>query len=221
MLAGWSAAWGYAEWQLAAPNRLVTQWQKRGWADDMAPWGWIYAAYRRAIEVNPANADYPAQMGGIRMWRAHQARLFPGAMRAEAAEAVIWYRRALRLRPASGALWAHLAGARYIAQGFDDGVSAAIERAAALAPWDVTVQRRLSGIGIPNWSQTPESDRSRILAVVRNAMRLPESANAVDEYVIDLAIEYNWLGQLEPLLVNDRQRAVLARKLEHRNRPRT
>jgi len=180
-------------------------WEKQRYVNDAEQWSRAYARLLFARRLNPLNADHSADLGRLmewRSWREPSGGLEFARTRANAEE---FYEEAIRRRPTWGFAWANYAENRLLLGKLDDKFLHALKRAASLAPWEPWVQRKIAWMGMATWAELPNRSREIVRENVRRAVQLENFPNEI----VRLAVQYNWLDELKPMLKSDRQIAAL------------
>jgi hypothetical protein len=84
-----------------------------------------------------------------------------------------------------------------------------LEKAIVLAPWEPGVQLKVAWIGMAAWDDLPNPMR----VIVEDSIRrtVDTDSNLID--AVRLAVQYDWLDHLTPMIRTERQLAVLERVL--------
>ncbi len=188
----------------------MTSWEAQRRVSESNQWERAYSRLLFARRLNPLNADYSANLGRLMewgSWRESPDSLDFTRLRANAES---FYLEAIRKRPSWGYAWANFAENRLLQGDSDEEFLAALEMAMVLAPWEPWVQRKVAWMGMATWEKL--SDRTRTL-VKENIRRAMDLETFTDE-IVRLAVHYDWLEHLRPMLHSERQLAVLKFVLE-------
>lgn len=189
-LAACGLLFGYLSWigatlaaQLITEDsaRLVKQWS----ADGAAPAVQVRKAMRRqvqAIALAPRNAEAKLMLARITWWQSGQGA--PGGPPSAETGAQMLYAllTAARDNPGLAATWAAIAKVKYLRRDFDAVFQVALERMAALAPWEGHVQLTMASIGLDAWDDL-RSDTQRRLVADAVARGLVHDESAMRELV--------------------------------------
>jgi hypothetical protein len=196
---------GIADLASVSANVWMRDWEDQGYMRDPAQWDDAYGRLSLARGLNPLSADYSADLGRLMDWQSlHQS---PGSAEYSAyrAHAGQFHAEAIVKRPSWGYAWAHYAENQLLVGNRGDEFLLALEKAIVLAPWEPGVQIKTAWIGMATWDDLP--NHMRVL-VEENIRRTVETdRNLID--AVRLAIQYDWLDQLTPMMRTERQVAVL------------
>lgn len=169
---------GIASYQADA---FLSDWQSKGNEPSPRAWQVAHDAAQRAIALYPvANGEYLQRLGLIQQWQ--QFRLpFGSAEASESRRAALHSLRAAgQARPTWPEHWTALAYAKLYLLEFDSEFHHALERAHALGPWRIEVNRRLAEIGLIAWPQLSSEQRRQILESARRTVAYSgKEANAL------------------------------------------
>jgi hypothetical protein len=193
----------------------MRQWEEQRQSGDSRDWESAYARLSLAHGLNPLSADYSADLGRLMEWRAwHQLSAGDdgGPDRERAGR---FYQQALGNRPSWGFAWAHYAENRLLAGYRDEEFRQALEKAMTLAPWEPVVQRKIAWMGMAAWDDLPPATRKSVEQSVRRTLTMESRFDDI----VRLAVQYDWLNYLAPLMRSHRQSQALERVLESSNQP--
>ena len=180
-------------------------WAGQRHVSNIRQWDNAYSRLLLAHRLNPLNADYSADLGGLMEWKAwRHAPDDPEYIR-DRANSEFFYAKAIRARPGWGYAWANFAENRLL-QGKSDGKFLhAIEMAIDYAPWEPWVQKKVAWMGMATWNELPD----RMRPMVKESIRRTVDLEIFHYEIVRLAIQYNWLDHLRPMLHTDRQLKAL------------
>lgn len=205
---------GIADLARATANVWMRNWEKQGHVGSVDEWTTVYERLSLARRLNPFSADASADLGRLMAWRSlgHAARRAP--YESSLSRAAQFYAESIEKRPSWGYAWAHYAESRLLLGDRGDGFLLALERAILLAPWEPGVQRKAVWIGLAAWNDLPEHLRDLVRENVGRSIAFDPQ---LDE-VVRLAIQFDWLDQLIPMLRTGRQLDALGRIVEQNRR---
>ena len=189
----------------------MTSWEAQRRVSDVGQWNQAHSRLLMAHRLNPLNADYSANLGHLMAWRSwHESPDSLESTRARA-DAEAFHLDAISRRPSWGYAWANFAENRFLQGSTDEKFLRAIEMAMALAPWEPMVQRKIAWVGMATWEDLPHSTRELVKENVRRIVELEDFSNQI----VRLAVQFDWLDHLKPMLHTERQRRGLTSVLEH------
>jgi len=190
-------------------------WEGQGNVRDVRQWDRAYSRLLLARRLNPLNADYSADLGRLMEWRAwSQSPVSPEYVSART-DAEFFYTEAIRARPGWGYAWANFAQNRLLRGQTDEDFFRALEMAVVRAPWEPRVLQQVAWMGMATWDELPIRMRPIVSEGIRRAVELENFPYEI----VRLAVQYDWLDDLRPMLHTDRQLEALAfvlRQLESR-----
>jgi hypothetical protein len=187
----------------------MREWEEQMLVGEPGDWHSAYERLKLARRLNPLNADYSADLGRLMEWQAW--RYLPESAEGMnyRARADFFYREAIGKRPIWGFAWAHFAENRLLSGNRDGEFMMALEKAIRLAPWEPGVQRKVAWMGMATWAEQPPLMRR---LVEESVARTVTGGGDVEE-LARLAIQYDWLHRLTPMMRTRRQSAALERVL--------
>lgn len=185
-------------------------WERQGYVNDAQQWDQAYFRLSLARRLNPLKADYSADLGRLMEWRAW--RQLPDAPEnaRDRAIAEFFYREAIGSRPGWGYAWANFAENRLLQGKLDVEFLRALEMATIYAPWEPWVLLKVAWMGMATWDQLPDHMRP----IVKESIRRLVELEAFPYDIVRLAVQYNWLDRLTPMLHTKRQLDALEFVLE-------
>jgi len=183
----------------------MTSWETQRRVSDAAQWNQAHSRLLMAHRLNPLNADYSANLGHLMEWRSWHASQGSREFTRDRANAEAFYLDAISRRPSWGYAWANFAENRLLQGNADEKFLRAMEMAMALAPWEPLVQRKIAWIGMATWEDLPHSTRELVRENIRRIVELEDFSTQI----VRLAIHYDWLDHLIPMLHTERQRKGL------------
>jgi len=183
----------------------MREWEERGSMDDAEKWDMAYGRVLLARRVYPLNADSSADLGRLMEWQSW--RQLPGSVESlkYRGRASRFYVETIGKRPSWGLAWALYAENQLLSGDRGSEFLAALEKAIVLAPWEPGVQRKVAWLGMSSWDELPVSLRVVVESSIRRSVALETNLNEL----VRVAIQYDWLDRLRPMMRTDRQRAAL------------
>jgi hypothetical protein len=160
--------------------------------------------------LNPLNADYSADLGRLMEWRAWQYLPEDVKSKEARAKAARYYEETLGKRPSWGFAWAHYGENRLLSGIADEKFVAALEMAMVLAPWEPRVQRKVAWMGMATWDVLPAGTQNEVEQSIARSVALDIEL----EELVRLAIQYDWLDRLRPMMRTEKQSVLLRRVLD-------
>ena len=180
-------------------------WENKRHVTDNQQWEKAYSRLLLAHRLNPLNANYTADLGRLMEWSSWRHPLDDPKYIGERANAEYFYKNAIRARPTWGYAWANFAENRLLQGKFDKKFLHAIEMSIDYGPWEPWVLKKVAWMGMATWDELPERVRPKIKASIRRSVAIESDLNEI----VRLAIQYDWLDNLKPMLLTDRQREAL------------
>ena len=183
----------------------MLSWQEQGKVSDRAQWETAFERLQLARRLSPLNAGYSADLGRLMEW--HSWQQSPGSGRSVASRALAeeYYLEAISSRPSWGFAWAHYAENRLLQGRSGKEFQIALGRAIELSPWEPGVQRKVAWMGMAVWDLLPTELRDRVRENIERAVQLD-----VYRYeIVRLAVQYDWLQHLKPMMRSESQVATL------------
>jgi hypothetical protein len=205
-LASLAIVFGVADLADNSARGWMTSWETQRRVSDVAQWNQAHSRLLMAHRLNPLNADYSANLGHLMEWRSwHESPDSLGFTQARA-DAEVFYLEAVGRRPSWGYAWANFAETRLLQGKSDEKFLRAMEMAISLAPWEPVVQRKIAWMGMATWGDLPDSTRELVRESILRIVELEDYSSQI----VRLAVHYDWLEHLKPMLRTKRQRAALA-----------
>ena len=209
--------WGAAAWYAKASDDLVSGWVETTYIQSPEEIILAMDYNNRAQELEPDNPGHHFTAAQLFEWRGYLQRKSPGYWKSNIQEAEQEYRWIIGRLPASGYAWISLAESLMEQKIFSDDVTAAIQHAIRLGPWDPMVLRRLVHLGMKHWEQLPGSIRRETEAAVSRALAMPHHHHVrLEEYVFRTAIAYKWEDNLRKLITTDTHLDLFQRILQRK-----
>ena len=205
---------GIADLAGATANLWMRDWEKQGHLGSANEWTAVYERLSLARRLNPLSADVSADFGRLMDWRSLDHAPGSAAYASSRSRATQFYAESIEKRPSWGYAWAHYAQSRLLLGDRGEDFLLALERAILLAPWEPGVQRKVAWIGLAAWEDLPESLRHLVRESVGRSIGFDPQ---LDE-VVRLAVQFDWLEQLIPMLRTGRQLDALGRIVEQNQR---
>lgn len=212
-LSGVALIFGVADLAGTSANVWMRGWEAQGYLSDSAQWSSAYDRIRLARRLNPLSADYSADLGRLMDWQSLRKASDTAHFRKYRKRASGFYREAIEKRPGWGYAWAHYAESQFLLGNREDELFLALEKAILLAPWEPQVQRKVAWIGIASWDRLP----NRLRTIFEGSIRRTVATDSNLLFTARIAIQYNWVGHLLPLLHTARQQAMLEYALQMAN----
>jgi hypothetical protein len=200
---------GIADLASVSARIWMRGWEEQGYMSDLAQWDDAYRRLSLARRLNPLSADYSADLGRLMDWQSLRRSPESAEYVAYRARASRFHGEAIGKRPGWGYAWAHYAENRLFLGNRGDDFLLALEKAIVLAPWEPGVQLKVAWIGMAAWDDLPNPMR----VIVEDSIRrtVDTDSNLID--AVRLAVQYDWLDHLTPMIRTERQLAVLERVL--------
>jgi hypothetical protein len=203
-------ALGIADLAGVSANVWMQGWEKQGYVREPAEWDYAYSRLGLARSINPLSADYSADLGRLMDWQS--LRQSPGSakfteFRRRAGQ---FHAEALGKRPGWGYAWAHYAENQLLLGNRGGDFLLALEKAIVLAPWEPGVQIKIAWIGMASWDDLP----IRMRVLFEESILRTVQANDNFNDTVRLAIQYDWLDYLKPMIHTERQLAMFEHVLQ-------
>ena len=176
-------------------------WERQGHVNDSQQWDQAYSRLLLARRLNPLKADYSADLGHLMEWRAWRQLTDSPEEEHDRANAEFFYMEAIGARPGWGYAWANFAENRLLQGKLDVEFLRALEMATIYAPWEPWVLQKVAWMGMATWDQLPD----RMRPIVKESIRRIVVLEAFPYDIVRLAVQYNWLDHLTPMLHTKRQ----------------
>ena len=174
-----TAVLGYAVY--ASANRGLADWNSMRWRHEIAGWAerraspppdQLQEAITTLIEATELTPDDPTLIEHLGI--AHELRAAgspPGSQswRLNLAQALVYFRKAARLRPTSSYTWTNILLAKYRLGEIDDEFFDAMRHALDFGPWEPAVQLIVADTGLGAWEKLDSGLRDRVNENLRRA----------------------------------------------------
>lgn len=200
---------GVANLANVSTHEWMREWEERRLVGEPKDWDTAYQRLKLARHLNPLNADYSMDLGRLMEWQAWRYSPENAESMKYRARASQFYSEAIGKRPSWGFAWAHYAENRLLSGTRDGKFMIALEKAMLLAPWEPGVQRKVAWMGMATWAEQPAVMRRSVEESIRRTVNMEGDV----EELARLAIQYNWLDQLRPMMRTNQQLAALDRVL--------
>lgn len=183
----------------------MVAWEERGAVSSPDEWQAASDRLLLARRLRPLDADVSADLGRLMEWRSWQENPGSEGFKASRNLAAEFYREAIARRPSWGYVWAHHAENLFLQGHRGAEFQASLRRAIALAPWEPGVQRKVAWMGMAAWEILPADLQREVKETVARGVNL-------DFYryeIIRLAVQYDWLAHLEPMMQSEGQTVAL------------
>lgn len=204
---------GVADLASVSANVWMREWEGRGNIDQPSQWDLAYSRLRLARRLNPLSADYSAGLGQLMEWRSWQQSPESAEFLIARRQAGQFYAETIARRPGWGFAWAHYAENLLLSGDQGQAFLDALRKAIVLAPWEPGVQRKVAWMGMATWRDLPDYMHNLVEESIRRTVELDTNLNEV----VRLAVQYDWLDHLVPMLQSDRQLAALEFVLRQRD----
>ena len=202
-------ALGVANLASVSTHAWMREWEERRLVGEPKDWNTAYQRLELARHLNPLNADYSANLGRLMEWQAWRHLPESAESMKYRARSSQFYAAAIRKRPSWGFAWAHYAENRLLSGNRDSKFMTALKNAVLLAPWEPGVQRKVAWMGMATWSEQPAVMRRLVEESIDRTVKMGGNL----EELARLAIQYDWLDRLRPMMRTNRQSAALDRVL--------
>ncbi|WP_126455607.1 hypothetical protein [Sulfuriflexus mobilis] len=193
-------SWGGAELVVKQPRYLMQQWEQGKRDKTTEDWQAAVEAMRLALRLNPDNPDYNYELGRLYAWRALEKPLWTEHARKYRAQAIGYYRKAVRQRPVWSLAWIQLAMNKTLNQELDDEAKAALEHAITYGPWEYGVHRQIIWLGLASWDHLPASTQQKITAVIEQSLMTKRDIR----YIHETAERFMWQEQLNAIVTGQK-----------------
>ena len=193
----------------ATARAKMRGWEERLRLDDPGDWTLAYRRLGLSRRLNPLNADHSADLGHLAEWRSWSLPPADPRRLELLAEARRFHSEAVGKRPSWGFAWARLAENRMLSGLVDDDFVASLDNAMRLAPWEPGVQRKVAWMGMAAWDGLPAATRRAVEESIRRSVIL----ELHPEELVRLALQYDWLERLRPMMQTPRSRSALSKVL--------
>ena len=180
-------------------------WQERGNVSDRAQWESAVERLQLARRLSPLNADYSADLGRLMEWHSWQQSPGSEGFATSRALADEFYLAAISRRPSWGFAWAHYAENQLRQCHSGNEFQTALRKAIELSPWEPGVQRKVAWMGMAVWDLLPTELRDSVRENIERAVQLDVHRHEI----VRLAVQYNWLQHLRPMMRSEGQIATL------------
>jgi hypothetical protein len=167
---------GLADASYVSARHAMLPWARAGTAPGPGEWRAVRDAMQAAHEHEPDNPLFVEELGRLYELRARGLDPRQPVVEAFLARALEEFRTAARMRPASPTTWANIAMLKLRLGVLDAEFYAAAEHAARLGPWEPGVQRRLSEIGVNDWSKLNPTGRTLTMAAAERGLQMQPHA---------------------------------------------
>jgi len=203
----WSIAWGVADLAMASPRLALAAWSETREAPAADAWRRLVARAGGARRLNPLDAGYVATIARLHHWLAWRRPWWEPRTHAYRRLATRGFAAAIARRPSWGFAWGLHAESAALAGRPPAQVAASIRNAARLGPWEPGVQVTIARVGVALFDALDRETRGVVRLAFARALRLDDDAPRL----IGIAVQHQWVDEIEPLLASDRQRALLER----------
>jgi len=160
-------------------------------------------AYALAQRVDGRRPDLLAGLGDMHAMLVADAPPWDAEAKEHRRAALDYYRAAIVRRPSWPHTWANLAVIKFRLVELDREFLTALERAAALGPWEPEVQKTVADLGLAAWDVLPEETRAQVRADIERGMRRQ------GETMVRLALRHRRADVVAPLVQNDNRLAAV------------
>lgn len=200
-----SLSHGFADLAAGSARAWMREWQQQRQLSSAEQWTDAVERLSLARRLNPLNADYSADLGRLTEWRSWLQTAPDETSRASRALAGELYRESLGKRPSWGFAWAHYAENQMLSGQPGPDLEKSLRRSIELAPWEPGVQLKVAFVGMAAWDSLSPELRDDVTDSVERAVQL----DVHRDEIVRLAIQYDWLDNLIPLMRTERQIATL------------
>ena len=207
-LAVWAGIRGGSQALAYGPRQLIDRWHQQKLSRDPVRWERANAQLIRAHAWNRDDADLLADLGHMASLRGTWEPLWSDAADAYRQDAIDYYWRALRARPSWGWAWARMAKELARSGRLSQGGLEALEKAMVLAPLEQSAQQEVISLGASIWPRLGEDQKQQLKRIMRYAVD-----GLLTREVVDAAIAYGLLDEVQPMLENEQQQRLLEQRL--------
>jgi hypothetical protein len=196
---------GFADLAGGSARVWMRAWEERGGVGDQAQWNAAFERLQLARRLSPLNADYSADLGRLMAWQSWQQSPGSEGFAASRVLADGYFLEAISKRPSWGFARAHYAENQLLQGRSGIEFQSALQKAIELSPWEPGVQRKVAWMGMAAWDLLPTELRDSVRESIERAVQLD-----VYRYeIVRLAVQYDWLPYLRPMMRSERQLATL------------
>ncbi len=170
------ASAGFASYQAEA---FLQDWAGKDAEPSAEAWQVAQGAAQRAVSLYPvANGEYFDRLGRVYSWQQFNQPYGSPVALASRLAALDAYRASVEARPVWPNTWVRLANTKLQLALFDDEFKQALERASALGPSRIDVQREVAMVVFAAWPQLSKQERANFLEAARRSVAYgPREAN--------------------------------------------
>lgn len=213
-LAGLALGLAIANLAGMSAHSWMQRWEKQRHVGDPKVWNAAYDRLKLARRLHPLSANYSADLGRLMEWQSWRFLPDGPASAKYRSQASRFYVETIRKRPSWGFAWAHYAENELLSGNRAGEFQAALQKAMLLAPWEPQVQRKVAWMGMATWNELPIYMRDMVEQSIRRAAAIDSDP----EELVRLAVQYNWLDRLQPMMRTERQTLALKRVLGNGSR---
>lgn len=188
----------------------MQRWEGQRHVSDPKVWDAAYDRLRLARRLHPLSADHSADLGRLMEWQSWRYLPDSDENKNSRRQATRFYEETIRKRPGWGFAWAHYAENQLLSGNRDGRFQSALHKAMLFAPWEPQVQRKVAWMGMATWSDLPAHLRDMVEESIRRTVTLESDS----EELVRLAMQYDWLDRLMPIMDSERQTTILNGVLE-------
>ena len=205
-----SLSHGFADLGAGSARAWMHEWHQRGQVTSAAQWTTAFERLTLARQLNPLNADYSADLGRLTDWYSWVQAARNENVTASRALAGELYGESITKRPSWGFAWAHYAENKILSGQFESDLEQVLKKSIELAPWEPGVQLKVAFAGMATWDSLSPDLRGAVKHSIERAVQLDVHRHDI----VRLAIQYDWLENLTPMMRSERQIATLNFVLE-------
>lgn len=196
---------GFASLAGDSARAWMLAWEETGNINNPLSWEAAFDRLQLARQLSPLNADYSTDLGRLMEWRSWQQSLESKNYAASRTLAGDFYLESIGKRPSWGFVWAHHAENQFLQDRSGAEFQAALKKAIELSPWEPDVQRKVAWIGMASWDRLPAKLRNNVKENIERAVQLDVHRREI----VRLAVQFDWLSHLRPMMRSERQEAAL------------
>lgn len=204
----WASVWTAAA---VLDGRAYSKILFTNYAENPAAWEESWALLTTAGHLNPVSADYIYHQAYITYVKSKRLTDASPAYQAEVYnDSLELLHRSLQKRPHWGKHWANLARMRFFQKDLPEVTLAALQKALIYAPREPFVLSIALQIGFTTWDDLDDDWQQQIVSSTHYLLRHSPKR------VMDIAISTGWAAQLQLLISDEKNKALLNQRIQKR-----